>query len=52
MLRLRFRNVRVTRVTKCVILAGKSRVNMENQRSKMTLIFQKEKACKARRINI
>ena len=52
MLRLRFRNVRVTRVTKRVIFAGKSRVNMENQRSKMTLVFQKEKARKARRIKL
>lgn len=52
MLRLQFCNGRVTRVTKCVILAGKSRANMENQRSKMTLVLQKEKACKARRIKL
>ena len=52
MLRLRFCNGRVTRVTKSVIFAGKSRANMEIQRSKMALIFQKEKACKARRIEL
>ena len=39
-------------VTKRVIFAGKSRANMENQRSKTTLIFQKEKARKARRIKL
>ena len=52
MLRLRFCNGRVTRVTKRVIFAGKSRANMENQRSKMTLVFQKGKARKARRIKL